>query len=83
MPWVHAADRNDIWSRGERASGDSSAVEKFFAARTLTGRFNELEEVAQAVFFLASPWSSGMTAAEIVVDGGCLGSPWGYKALQG
>jgi NAD(P)-dependent dehydrogenase (short-subunit alcohol dehydrogenase family) len=46
------------------------------------GRLNEADEVAQAVFFLASSAASGMTAAEIVVDGGQIGAPWGAPILR-
>jgi len=40
------------------------------------------EEVARAAVFLASDDASGMTAAEIVVDGGSTGAPWGSPALR-
>ncbi|WP_416761884.1 SDR family NAD(P)-dependent oxidoreductase [Roseateles sp. So40a] len=79
---VPGATESPIWSRGQRAGTDTVATERFFSARTLVGRFNEVDEVAKAILFLASPLSSGMTAAEIVVDGGCIGAPWGYQALR-
>jgi NAD(P)-dependent dehydrogenase (short-subunit alcohol dehydrogenase family) len=47
------------------------------------GRFSDPEELAQAVMFLASNASSGMTAAEIVVDGGNIGAPWGIPLFRG
>jgi NAD(P)-dependent dehydrogenase (short-subunit alcohol dehydrogenase family) len=46
------------------------------------GRFATAEEVAEAVAFLASNGASGITAAEIVVDGGTIGAPWGSPALR-
>jgi NAD(P)-dependent dehydrogenase (short-subunit alcohol dehydrogenase family) len=46
------------------------------------GRFAAAEEVAAAVAFLASDGASGITAAEIVVDGGTIGAPWGAPALR-
>ena len=38
---------------------------------------------ANAVVFLASPRASGMTAAEIVVDGGTTGAPSGGAIFRG
>jgi hypothetical protein len=35
------------------------------------------------VVFLASPRASGMTAAEIVVDGGTIGAPSGGAIFRG
>jgi NAD(P)-dependent dehydrogenase (short-subunit alcohol dehydrogenase family) len=46
------------------------------------GRFARPEEIAHAVLFPASEGSSGMTAAEIVVDGGTIGAPYGAPAYR-
>jgi NAD(P)-dependent dehydrogenase (short-subunit alcohol dehydrogenase family) len=54
----------------------SEVVERFTKAIPLA-RFAEIEEVANAVLFLASQEGSGVQAAEIVVDGGATGSPMG------
>ena len=43
---------------------------------------SQAEEVAQAVLFMASHASSGMTAAEIVVDGGTTGAPSGAPVYR-
>jgi NAD(P)-dependent dehydrogenase (short-subunit alcohol dehydrogenase family) len=54
----------------------SEVIDRFTKAIPL-GRFAEMEEVANAVLFLASKEGSGVQAAEIVVDGGATGSPMG------
>jgi NAD(P)-dependent dehydrogenase (short-subunit alcohol dehydrogenase family) len=54
----------------------AEVVERFTKAIPLA-RFAEIEEVANAVLFLASKEGSGVQAAEIVVDGGATGSPMG------
>jgi NAD(P)-dependent dehydrogenase (short-subunit alcohol dehydrogenase family) len=46
------------------------------------GRFATPEEVAAAAIFLASDDASGITAAEIVVDGGTIGAPWGAPVFR-
>jgi NAD(P)-dependent dehydrogenase (short-subunit alcohol dehydrogenase family) len=46
------------------------------------GRLAAPEEVAAAVLFLASGDASGMTGAEIVVDGGTIGAPWGASLFR-
>ena len=53
-----------------------AAIERFTKGIPL-GRFAEVEEVANAVLFLASKEGSGIQAAEIVVDGGATGAPMG------
>jgi NAD(P)-dependent dehydrogenase (short-subunit alcohol dehydrogenase family) len=80
---VPGATRTPIWSRGARSGSTVDATEKALAPRIPMGRFAEAEELAQVVAFLASDASSGMTGAEIVVDGGSIGAPWGIPLFRG
>lgn len=80
---IPGATRTPIWSRGSRAGSSIDATEKAMAPRIPMGRFSDPEELAEAVMFLASNASSGMTAAEIVVDGGNIGAPWGIPLFRG
>lgn len=80
---IPGATRTPIWSRGARAGSTVDAIEKAMSPRIPMGRFAEAEELAQAVTFLASDASSGMTGAEIVVDGGSTGAPWGIPLFRG
>jgi NAD(P)-dependent dehydrogenase (short-subunit alcohol dehydrogenase family) len=74
---IPGGTRTPIWTRGARAGQSIDATEKAMAGRMPLERFNDPEEIAQAVVFLASDAASGMTAAEIVVDAGGTGAPWG------
>lgn len=76
------ATRTPIWTRGARQGSTTDAAEQLFAPRTPMERLVEPEEVAQAVLFLASDGSTGMTAAEIVVDGGVIGAPFGAPIFR-
>lgn len=78
---IPGATRTPIWTRGARAGATIDATEAAFASRIALGRFAEAEEVARAVVFLAA--ASGITAAEIVVDGGTTGAPWGAPIFRG
>lgn len=80
---IPGATRTPIWSRGARAGSTVDTIEKAMSPRIPMGRFAEAEELAQAVTFLASDSSSGMTGAEIVVDGGSTGAPWGIPLFRG
>ena len=79
---IPGATRTPIWTRGARAGATLDATESFLAPRIPMGRLAEAEEVANAVLFLASPRASGITAAEIVVDGGTTGTPWGSPMFR-
>ncbi len=61
--------RTDMTQRG-RGANDWDAVEKDFAARAMTGRIGEPEDIANAVTFLAAPESGWITAQVLTVDGG-------------
>jgi NAD(P)-dependent dehydrogenase (short-subunit alcohol dehydrogenase family) len=50
---------------------------RLLGERSLLNRMLTAEEVANAVLFLASDESSGVQAAELVVDGGTTGAPAG------
>jgi len=71
---IPGATRTPIWTRDARQGSTLDDTENALAPRIPLGRFCDPEEVAQAVVFLASSLSSGMTAAEIVVDGGFTGA---------
>jgi NAD(P)-dependent dehydrogenase (short-subunit alcohol dehydrogenase family) len=79
---IPGGTRTPIWTRGARAGTPLETTEAAIAPRIPLGRFAEADEVAQAVVFLASDAASGITAAEIVVDGGSIGAPWGAPMFR-
>jgi NAD(P)-dependent dehydrogenase (short-subunit alcohol dehydrogenase family) len=79
---IPGGTRTPIWTRGARAGATIDGTEEALSSAIPMGRFAAAEEVAAAVAFLASDGASGITAAEIVVDGGTIGAPWGAPALR-
>ncbi|MGA9918777.1 MAG: SDR family oxidoreductase, partial [Paraburkholderia sp.] len=79
---IPGATRTSIWTRGAREGATLDATEQALSAGIPLGRFATPEEVAKAALFLASDDASGTTAAEIVVDGGTIGAPWGAPAFR-
>jgi NAD(P)-dependent dehydrogenase (short-subunit alcohol dehydrogenase family) len=80
---IPGATRTPIWTRGAaRAGATLDGTEAAMADRIPMERFATAEEVANAAVFLASNDASGMTAAEIVVDGGTTGAPWGNPLFR-
>ena len=80
---VPGATRTPIWARSSNGAATLDATEAYLSPRIPLGRLAAAEEVANAIAFLASPRASGMTAAEIVVDGGTLGAPSGGAIFRG
>ena len=77
---IPGATRTPIWTRGLRAGATLDDTEKALAPLIPLGRLAEPEEVARAVVFLAT--TPGVTAAEVVVDGGLTGAPSGAPAMR-
>ena len=79
---IPGGTRTPIWTRGAREGATLDGTEQALAPRIPMGRLALPEEVAAAVLFLASGDASGMTGAEIVVDGGTIGAPWGAPVFS-
>jgi NAD(P)-dependent dehydrogenase (short-subunit alcohol dehydrogenase family) len=71
-----------IWDRVAPDAAARATLEARIAANVPLGRIGEAEEVARAVLFLASDDASNLQAAEIVVDGGLTGAPYGAPRLR-
>lgn len=56
----------------EMSGGDMAGTVAAFAERIPMRRMGDPDDIARAVLFLASPMSSYMTGAQVVVDGGVL-----------
>jgi NAD(P)-dependent dehydrogenase (short-subunit alcohol dehydrogenase family) len=74
---IPGATRTPIWSRGARDGTDVAALEKVLSQGIPLGHLGDAEDIATAVAFLASNDAKHITSAEIVVDGGTIGSPQG------
>jgi NAD(P)-dependent dehydrogenase (short-subunit alcohol dehydrogenase family) len=57
-------------------------MEKRIARGIPLGRFAQADEVAKTVLCLAADDASNIQAAEIVVDGGTTGAPFGAPIYQ-
>ena len=79
---IPGGTRTPIWTRGAREGQSLDGTEEALSRGIPMGRFATPEEVAAAAIFLASDDASGITAAEIVVDGGTIGAPWGSPAFR-
>jgi NAD(P)-dependent dehydrogenase (short-subunit alcohol dehydrogenase family) len=72
--------RTDLWlgtdgvaQRVAQATGSTPEdVEAGTASASVTGRFTDPAEVADAVLFLASPRSGNTTGANLIIDGGII-----------
>jgi NAD(P)-dependent dehydrogenase (short-subunit alcohol dehydrogenase family) len=74
--------RTPIWSRASQNPDALDTLEPRMARSTPTGRISEPEEVANAILFLASDEATNIQAAEIAVDGGVAGAPFGAPIFR-
>ena len=78
---IPGATRTPIWTRGARDGATLDDTEKRMAPRIPLGRLAEADEVARAAVYLAT--AEGVTGAEVVVDGGTTGAPFGGAIHRG
>ena len=80
---VPGATDTAIWDKSAPTRAARAALDQRLAAGIPLGRLITPEEIARTVLFLASDDASGITAAEIVVDGGATGAVGGSPAATG
>jgi len=80
---VPGATRTPIWSRNDRGPDALATMEPRMVRAVPSGRISEVEEIANTILFLASDDATNINAAEIVVDGGLIGSPAGAPIYRG
>lgn len=71
------AAQTPIWSGAAPTPEAYAVLEKRLARGIPLGRMGEADEIAKTVLFLASDDASHVQAAELVVDGGTTGAPFG------
>ena len=69
--------KTPLWSPLAPTADAMAALEARIARGVPLGRMSEADEVAKAALYLASDDAANVTAAEIVVDGGVTGAPYG------
>ena len=77
------ATDTDIWAAMAPTPEARAALNQHLSRGIPLGRMGKPEEVAKAVLFLASDESSNIQSAELFVDGGGTGSPYGAPIYRG
>lgn len=80
---VPGATRTPIWSRAGRGPDALVTLEPRMVRAVPTERISEAGEIANTILFLASDDATNIQSAEIVVDGGLIGSPAGAPIYRG
>lgn len=76
------ATETPIWSRGAVPPDRLEKTKRALSAAIPLGRWAEAEEVARVALFLASGEAAYITAAELFVDGGAVGAPFGAAVYR-
>lgn len=76
------ATRTPIWSGLAPSDDAQAALEARLTRGIPLGRMGEAGEVAKTVLFLASDEASNITGAELFVDGGTTGLPFGAPVYR-
>lgn len=77
------ATRTPIWDSSAPTADAKAQLEKRLSGIIPLGRLGEAEEIARTVLFLASDDAAYINGAELFVDGGANGAPFGGPALRG
>lgn len=71
------ATRTPIWDSSAPTADARAHLEKRLSGIITLGRLGEADEIARAVLFLASDEAAYVNGAELFVDGGANGAPYG------
>lgn len=77
------ATRTPIWDSAAPTPEAKAQLEKRLSGIIPLGRLGEAEEIARTVLFLASDEAAYINGAELFVDGGTNGAPFGGPVFRG
>lgn len=77
------ATRTPIWDSAAPTPEAKAQLDKRLSGIIPLGRLGEAEEIARTVLFLASDEAAYINGAELFVDGGTNGAPFGGQVFRG